>query len=182
MKVYIAKADVDAREVSSDLFKYFFELETGLKVQYDHVKRDANGKPIPEGGVYFNLSHSGPYWCIAFDGHECGVDIEVKRKLNARIVRHILAANEKPLGNDILKTWVAKEAFSKYKGDGVLMDFTSFTVMDAMRQCEMSNLSTKSYYCYVAGKKNCESASFYRAYAVKYNQGTVCKIVPTPDI
>lgn len=49
--------------------------------------------------VFFSVSHSGPYWAVAFDNRPCGVDIEwvTKKRARSAIVQRKFAEAERVL-------------------------------------------------------------------------------------
>lgn len=95
----------------------------------------ANGKPYLKDctDIYFNLSHSGEYaLCVTADC-EIGVDIQQYRKnIKAGILNKVLHEKEKALYEAcaeeekeafFYRVWAAKEAYAKYTGEGLAVDF-----------------------------------------------------------
>lgn len=144
---------VEASRKSAKLFEKYIKKEVKISVRYADLKRGENGKPLNIGGVFFNISHSGHYWCMAINDSEVGIDIEEKRAVNGRISRRVLAPGEKMLEGDILRTWVLKEAYAKMLGEGILLDFCSISCERILRNFDVEDWSSDRYYCYVVSAK-----------------------------
>ena len=129
-----------------------FEKETGRSINYESLARNQDGKPLPIDGVYFNISHSGNYWCILFSDAECGIDIEINRPLKARLARKILSPSEKLINGNLMRNWVIKEAYAKMVGTGIGVGFSSINAADILEKYAVSDLSTDEYICYAIGK------------------------------
>lgn len=151
MKAYLIKANTDTKKLSSVLFPRVFYLETGEKIQYEDLRRNQNGKPQAENGIYFNISHTGNYWCIVFSDSECGIDIELNRTLRARMSRKILFDGEKLIDDNLLKNWVMKEAYAKMIGVGISISFSTIDLESVAEEYEVSDLSAEDYICYAVG-------------------------------
>lgn len=101
----------------------------------------ANDKPmLATGGLWFNLSHSGPVALYAFTKQaEVGIDIELDDKdfARERIAERFFSPAEvavlraQPLEQQptaFLTCWTRKEAFIKARGDGLSLPLDSFDV------------------------------------------------------
>jgi len=107
-----------------------------------------HGKPSIRGagGVEFNLSHSGEHALVAVSrGRPLGVDIEQVRSNVAYddVSRHVFSSHEQRalLGataadklSTFFGTWVAKEAYIKAHGMGLVMPLSSFDIAIAPGQ------------------------------------------------
>ncbi len=90
------------------------------------VFTDSFGKSRTNGGVCFNLSHSGDYAAMAVGSGEVGVDIEQMRPVNAlKMGKVVFCENEMQLlrrSRDRLgcffDLWTKKEALLKCMGEG----------------------------------------------------------------
>jgi len=84
----------------------------------------ANGKPhlTAEGGVHFNLSHSGQYVVCAVSDTDVGVDIESVSPIRAAVMRRCFHEEEQQwIGDDasrFTRLWTMKEAYMKLLGTG----------------------------------------------------------------
>ena len=151
MRVYLIKSDSDTKKLSSIFFPQVFYLETGDNVKYEDVRRGENGKPLPINDYYFNISHSGNYWCIAFSDSECGIDIEINRQLKAHISKKILFPSENLIDDNILRNWVLKEAYAKMIGVGISVGLNNINMADIFDKCAVTDLSSDDYICYAVG-------------------------------
>ena len=95
----------------------------------------ANGKPYLKDcqEIYFNLSHSGDYVACAIADCEIGVDIQQYRKnIKEGVLKKVFHESEKALYEACAEEekeaffydiWAAKEAYAKYTGEGLAVDF-----------------------------------------------------------
>ncbi|MBA3816870.1 MAG: 4'-phosphopantetheinyl transferase superfamily protein [Parachlamydiaceae bacterium] len=94
------------------------------------------GKPfIKNSDVYFNLSHSNRYACIAFANFEVGVDIEHMKQDS--VIESIFSENEKYHFDTIAdamklqafyQAWVRKESYLKAIGTGLAQSIQAVEV------------------------------------------------------
>ena len=94
-----------------------------------------NGKPYfkDRQGMFFNLSHSGEYVACALADCEIGVDIQQYRKnIKEGVLKKVLHEKEKEEYQNcteeekeglFYRIWAAKEAYAKYTGEGLAVDF-----------------------------------------------------------
>lgn len=103
-------------------FKKILNLKLIVKNEY--------GKPMfKDSSLFFNISHSKNYICCSLSNINIGVDIEEKRKLNQNSKNRFLTKKELLINSiDPLKYWVIKEAYSKYLGLGLKIDFSKISV------------------------------------------------------
>lgn len=87
-----------------------------------------HGKPyLKEGGVYFNLSHSGTVAVCALSSHEVGVDVQQVKSLSDKLVKSVCTAEEYDFvmqeadGADqrFCRLWTVKESVIKCLGKGL---------------------------------------------------------------
>ena len=154
MKIYLIKTATETKHLSTILFPLVFKRETGRIVSYDELPRSENGKPEPIDDIYFNISHSGKYWCVVFSDAECGVDIEVNRQLNPRIAKKILYPNEQLIDGDLLKNWVIKEAYAKMTGAGIGIGLNTINPTEIANKYTITDLSKDDYTCYAIGNSS----------------------------
>lgn len=99
----------------------------------------AHGKPsLAEGGVSFNLSHSGGLAALGIArGHEIGVDLEEERPLKEDIAgrffspREVAALKAMPEREQLrafYRCWTRKEAIVKAIGEGLSHALNTFDV------------------------------------------------------
>lgn len=87
--------------------------------------------------LHFNISHSGKWIVVAISEGEIGVDIEAVINDNSSIIYNffsekekssILTENTKNRNEKITQLWTMKESYMKYRGLGLFMDLSSFSV------------------------------------------------------
>jgi 4'-phosphopantetheinyl transferase len=106
------------------------------------------GKPYVDGGPEFNMSSSGPLLMIGVsDSAQIGVDIELLRELDELLdlarryfsPAEVSALQALPAALRVrafFRGWARKEALSKAVGDGLHLDFRSFSVpLDGIDAC-----------------------------------------------
>lgn len=112
---------------------------TGINLKNIDIIKGYNGKPAFSGeasDLKFNISHSGEYIMMAFTfGREIGVDVEKQdSKADFYSMSELFAHEEESLIKRscdycvFYDTWVCKEAFIKYTGEGLARSLNSFTV------------------------------------------------------
>lgn len=121
---------VDAEQVIA-----FLTEKEHANIKIPETKPHANGKPhlknMPD--LFFNLSHSGDYVVCAVADCEIGVDIQQYRKnIKDGVLKKVLHEREKDLYQActqeekeacFFRIWAAKEAYAKYTGEGLAVDF-----------------------------------------------------------
>lgn len=154
--VYIIRLKgIKLSQVSDVIFPKLFRMETGKTISYDALRRGRYGKPESIDGLFFNISHSKNYYVAMFCGVECGIDIEEPREISEKLKRRLLRRGERVLKGDALNNWVLKEAYSKYLGVGLNLDFREVSVdeiTDEENAVDLSNVSEgsgESYVCYM---------------------------------
>ena len=154
MKVYITRIkNGDRKTLSSQILKYSYRDTYGRNINIAKIHKGEYGKPYYDNNFYYNISHSKNFLCIATDENEIGIDIEESRSVNSNLSKRILAKDEDVIDEDILNNWVIKEAYSKYLGLGLNVDFRDISTSDIMGHENVTNLSTNDYVCFVVSKK-----------------------------
>jgi 4'-phosphopantetheinyl transferase len=90
-----------------------------------------HGKPVTDG-VHFSLSRSGDWAAIAIDPVAAvGIDLEIRQgdDLLEPLRSTVLACGED--SDDLLRTWVRKEALLKLSGAGLTRSMTTLRADDA---------------------------------------------------
>lgn len=114
-----------------------------------HFSYGEQGKPyLPDyPGVHFNLSHSGSYVAIAVGEVRLGVDVEVnsrnalavaKRCFHESEYQRLLHYKNEPeqLNRLFKRYWTMKEAYIKYRGEGMRIPLSSFAVLPKENRIE----------------------------------------------
>lgn len=87
-----------------------------------------HGKPyLKEGGVYFNLSHSGAIAVCAVSSAEVGVDVQLVKPLSDKLVKRVCTAEEYAFvmqesdgaEQRFCRLWAVKESVIKCLGKGL---------------------------------------------------------------
>lgn len=130
--------------VATGLLRHVLGTIVGADPRALRFGRGPHGKPELEGGVVFNLSHSGEWWLLGVaDEGRLGVDVEVHRPLAelASLARSTFHPDEAaevlahPTPDDRLhaffRVWARKEAFIKAVGMGLAYPLTGFRVSSA---------------------------------------------------
>lgn len=112
---------------------------TGRNIALDFVY-GANGKPyLKDGGVYFNISHSGNAVMCAVSEYEVGCDIEKISDIDLNIAKKFFSESEydaiassktKEEQTDLFfRYWTLKESFIKATGQGMKLPFNEFEIV-----------------------------------------------------
>ncbi len=143
--------------------------ERGLLKTEASVVYNENGKPyLKDGGIFFNMSHSGKYAACAFSDEEIGVDIEEFSDVSEGLMRavctdaeyqYLLAAGEKQK-EDFFRLWTMKESFMKCIGTGLSAEPAKLEVAFGRRMQMTQGVSAGSY--------------FFKEYEVEGYSMTVC--------
>lgn len=123
------RPDDRARSICADHLARTLLREAGAQTPVIRVGR--NGKPYVPDGPDFNCSHSGNFVCCAVHDSPVGIDLEARRPVRAALAARICTPEElvfaapggvfDPLR--FLQLWTAKEAWVKYTGEGLGVDF-----------------------------------------------------------
>jgi 4'-phosphopantetheinyl transferase len=154
MRVYIANIkDNNKKDLSNQILEHAYNDMCGKKIDVTKIHKNQYGKPYYDNKFFYNISHSKNYICVAVDKDEVGIDIEEPRYINSDLPKRILKSNEKIIGGNILNNWVLKEAYTKYLGVGLYIDFRNISTDSIIKSENVTNLSTRYYYCFLVSKK-----------------------------
>ncbi|MGN1060757.1 MAG: 4'-phosphopantetheinyl transferase family protein [Candidatus Coproplasma sp.] len=120
---------------------------------------NANGKPyLKEGGVYFNLSHSGTVAVCAISDAEVGVDVQKIRPIDGGLIKKVcteeeyafVTADEEGVFERFCRIWTVKESVMKCLGAGLSLSTSRIRVdisdsIGAAIDGEESGLCFKEY-------------------------------------
>lgn len=103
------------------------------------ILKNAYGKPYLRdySSIHFNISHTKGIIVCAVADMVVGVDIEMVKPFNRRIVERFFTKNEqdyiftsaKGQNERFTEIWTKKEAYVKWLGKGIAIPFESFDVM-----------------------------------------------------
>ena len=160
MKVYIVKTDVqNAAEKTAELFEAQYAAETGVRIKYRDLPRSDAGKPrLPENkkqfpdftaGRQFSITHSGEFWCMAVAKEPVGTDLEKRREMLPRVIKRVMAPEEKAINGYFLNNFVIKEAYSKLVGEGLGIEFRKFDASELIKKYRSVDKSTNDYIWWI---------------------------------
>ena len=140
-------------EIARRILKYMLDY---LSYEFTDIEISENGKPyFANSDIYFNYSHSKNYIACAVSNHEVGIDIEeTTRYITNRVSKKYLE-NENE-SDKKLEKWVKKEAYSKLKGLGLLMNFQTINLDEISNKNLL--ISNGDYVCSIYS--DCEDAVF----------------------
>ncbi len=101
-----------------------------------------HGKPLPQSGIYFSISHSKGAVAVAFARHELGLDIEKIRipgSAHQAYRRFFSSAELNYIGQDdkrFFELWTRKEALIKADGRGLSLPVAQLEVLGAGAQVD----------------------------------------------
>ena len=148
------------------LIKAFEDLQMGYMVE--KIYEDSLGKPIIDGDIYFNLSHSGSKAICAISDTKLGADIQVMDRDNTSIASRFFskdesdfvfaADNKEEIKKRFYQIWTMKEAYTKMTGEGIRRDFSKFSVLDS--GLNFWNNSLDNYYISICAEVKISSVDF----------------------
>ena len=107
-------------------------------INMDTIVRDENGKPIfSDKDLYFNISHSKDYIACSLSPVNIGIDIEQDRDIKNNIIEKIKHHNDENIS--LIELWNIKEAYSKYLGIGLKLDFSKISIEDIKEKSNTEN-------------------------------------------
>ena len=108
-------------------------IDAGLDPAAEVLQEPGEKPRLKDGGLCFNLSHSGNLAVCAASGREVGVDVERYRSFTPAVIRTVFTAEEiswvweRAGGDEALQArlftalWTAKESLMKYVGKGLAL-------------------------------------------------------------
>lgn len=134
-------------------FGYATEQKKRIPEKLPEIREREDGKPElffsdrAEGGIYFNLSHSGEYVLCAVADFEVGADIQCITKVRESLTRRFFSEEEKRQMDDcgedeilrermFAKIWTVKEASAKLTGRGIAQILEN-AEPDSMKVCHI---------------------------------------------
>lgn len=111
------------------------------EMKKDDIILDINGKPIfKDKNLFFNISHSKDFLAVGLANTNIGIDIEQNRKIKENAIKKIYSP--KDTENDKIKVWNIKEAYSKYLGIGLKLDFSKISIQEININCNLYKCNT----------------------------------------
>ncbi len=140
----------------------------GRPSSLDDVVLTPFNKPVINGELYFNISHSGNYVvCCATKNHPVGIDVELMVALNIHEFRSQMTDSEwrrvegsEDPRREFYKYWTDKEAVIKANGKGLSIPLKEFEIIDGQTVIEncvwfVSTVDLdERYSCSIASARN----------------------------
>ena len=129
MKIYLSEHIKKSNDILNDILINDFKL-----ANYEIYKNQYGKKYLKDLKIFFNISHSNGLIALAFDGEECGIDIEflsIDRRFESLVKHYFNDSEKQEYLNTIDKIdcfyhiWTAKEAYSKMIGTGIIGYFNN---------------------------------------------------------
>ncbi len=144
----------DETKISYLLLSYIYYNKYNKRLDISSIYKDKNGKPIfLDNKLYFNISHSKNYITCSLSNTNIGVDLEEDRIIKDTLINKIKNKNDIDL--DIIQIWNIKEAYSKYLGIGLKLDFSKISINEIKKNINLIsniyNLKNNNLYlslCY----------------------------------
>ncbi|MCL2592691.1 MAG: 4'-phosphopantetheinyl transferase superfamily protein [Defluviitaleaceae bacterium] len=149
------------------LTRYEICSHTGLFNNHLTFSSTENGKPClaDRPNIHFNISHTGNYVACAISNEPVGVDIEIIKLISPKIAERFFTQDEIAYidtTEDVFRfyeVWTKKESFIKFKGKGLHMPLSSFSVINS---------------------ESSLSANFHKVFQSHVAVGYVCSPMDTP--
>ena len=110
--------------------------KTGMATLIHQWRKEPEGKPYINGWKAFNISHSGNMVVLGYDQQPLGLDIEKKTVINHEELLHCFHPRERAFIRNatdkedaFFTVWVAKEAFVKATGVGIINDLHNYNCL-----------------------------------------------------
>ncbi|MGD9972170.1 MAG: 4'-phosphopantetheinyl transferase superfamily protein [Desulfatirhabdiaceae bacterium] len=125
------------------------------------LEKADSGRPLPDNGLFWSLSHKPDYVAGVVDHHPIGIDLEKIRPVSDGMYRMIALPGEWDMGADcdrqtlFFRYWTAKEAVLKAFGIGLkelsrchisaIMDDTRIGVHYREQNCVVQQICSDGY-------------------------------------
>jgi Phosphopantetheinyl transferase len=125
IKLYITKLLTGEKPHDAAVRALDFALDNNYNLEFKDliIEKTVYGKPyFPQhDAIKFNLSHSGEYAAAAISDTEVGLDIELIKYVNPKIInRYLLGIVMGDTEADIIEAWCRRESYGKYTGEGFM--------------------------------------------------------------
>lgn len=130
------------------------------RVKNTGLSFEKNGKPcLTSGEIFFNISHTDGMSLCAFSKSDIGIDVEKPREYRVQIERRVLCVDElekldksQNKNADFFRLWTAKEAYSKFTGQGISIGFSSLNFSFILSGEKAENMPCKFYFTQENGR------------------------------
>ena len=132
----------DETKLAYLLLKYLYFQMYNKILDFNFLCKKKKKKPIfCDNSLYFNISHCKEYIACSLGNINMGIDIEQERiikDITLKKIKNIKDTNISPI-----QIWNIKEAYSKYLGIGLKLDFSKISINKIKKD---TNLITNVYY------------------------------------
>ena len=148
------------------LLNYIYYKKYNSFLNINFISKDKNNKPIfLKNNLYFNISHSKNYVACSLSTTNIGIDLEEDRVIKDKTLNKITHFNDKNISS--IKIWNIKEAYSKYLGIGLKLNFSKISIEEIKTNVNLNssiyNIENKILYfslCYDIDKNICNNIYF----------------------
>lgn len=111
-------------------------LKTRFGITAYTISKNEKGKPFFEDfpNLHFNISHCDGLAVCGVSDNEIGVDAELIRSFNGKVMGRIFSAEEQSLiaasenkETDFFRIWTLKESLCKFTGDGIFSGLKNYS-------------------------------------------------------
>ena len=143
---------------------YIYYKKFNKVLNFNEVLKDKNGKPyLKNNEFFFNISHSKNYICIGISNTSIGVDIEEDRKISKNAISKFLNIDEiNNIEISPLEHWVIKEAYSKYIGLGLKLNFKNINISLIKNDLYVNKIPSSKFICYAISKSSLLKTNFIK--------------------
>ena len=151
------KASKNETKLAYLLLNYLYYEKFKKILNINLIAKDDNNKPIfLNNNIFFNISHSKNYVCCSLANINIGIDLEEDRDIKENVLNKII--NEKDKNIAPIKIWNIKEAYSKYLGIGLKLDFSKISVKEIKKNTILNtffhNINNTNIYFSICCDKN----------------------------
>lgn len=155
IKINVVKKNIDTDYMNINLPKWYNYAKTETKIAYyilsimyynifkknlniNNIVKNNTGKPIFQNdNIHFNITHSSHFIAVALASFNVGIDIEEERKISKNTIKKIVCSEDNI--HNVLKIWNIKEAYSKYLGIGLRLNFAKTSINAIKKECIIKN-------------------------------------------
>lgn len=147
-RIFILKLSKDNIKIKKKIFlKKILHDYYNIDIKTYNIFYNKYGKPFIKD-IYFNFSDTCKYIALIIGKTNVGIDIEQERIIDNNLKYKILNIDDIKNFNSkdfLLKAWVFKESFVKFKGTGIIDDFNKIKLEEIKKINHHINF-TKDYY------------------------------------
>ena len=166
MTVYLIKKERGRVYKSADIVRSLWGLELSHDDEGAPVINGSSPEAEGSGDLFITISDTSAHWACCIEDHPIGLDMEESsRKPNPKIAKKLhpdeqaylaaLSEGSSEWNEEFLSVWTRKEAWMKYKGKGIKLGLSSFSVMDgSIEGVPVSSFTAKGIVFGIAGAEN----------------------------